>query len=142
MPLIDALDIGMARSDAEGEMVDQCVIRAGLPSKVFDPATGEYVNVEAALIYPESGRPVGFCKRQAFSRRFEQNAEVGAHSVTESRIQLDLPVSAPRIPTGAMVTMTACPFDPNSVGQVFRVEGPAGKTWATAQRINVSEVVG
>jgi hypothetical protein len=51
-------------------------------------------------------------------------------------------MAAARIEEGAVVEMTGCPNDPGSVGIRFRVQGPGMKTWATAQRLNVTEIVG
>lgn len=141
MALISATELRNAQLDAEGEMVDVCEIRA-VAVGVFNPTTGAYDSTPGALIYPETGRQVGICKRQSSTARFEATANAGGRAVTESRIQMHIPASAPRIPTGAIVTVIACRNDPHSVGQKFHVDGPAGKTWPTAQRFNVTEVVG
>lgn len=122
------------RVEAEALMVDACQISGPGTGPVFNEATGLYTSTPGPLLYS------GKCKRQT-TQRFEQTAASGDHLFMESRLILHLPVSAPQVPSGSAVLMTACPNDPHSVGQQLVVAGPAGKTWATAQRLNVSEVV-
>lgn len=147
MVLIDRLDLVAARADADGDMLDRCEIRAPDGDPVFDESTGKYTKTPGGVLYS------GKCKRQAIIR-FELTAESGAHQVVESRFILHLPMQldtldssgfrlpTPRIPEGSRVTMTDCPLDPVNVGQRFYVAGPGGKTLTTAQRLNVTEVVG
>lgn len=124
-------------------MIDTCEIRAKSAASVFDEGTGRSTPAPGDLIYPEPGRDVGVCKRQSPPGvRAELDAQSGDRDETLSRSQLHIPASAPRIPSGAVVVMLTCPLDPSSVGQRFRVDGPAGKSMATAQRLNVTEVAG
>lgn len=133
-----AIDEG--RRLAESLMIDTCTITGPATVPVFNETTGLYSSTPGAAIYS------GICKRQTV-QRFEQTSTAGAHAYSESRLQLHLPMAAdgvatPKIPKGSVVTMTACPKDPANVGQRLFVEGPAGKTLGTAQKLNVTEVVG
>lgn len=116
-------------------MVDSCTITGPATSPVFNETTGLYTSTPGATIYS------GKCKRQSINR-FEQTANAGDHVFVESRLQLHLPVLAPLIPEGSIATITAAPHDPHSVGIKLRVSGPGGKSFPTAQRLNVTEVVG
>lgn len=124
-------------------MIDRCIIRAKSGTSTFDESTGKHTVTPDAVIYPEAGREFGICKRQSPPGvRAEMEANAGDHDSTLSRIQVQLPALAPPIPAGAVGEMLECPLDPGAVGRTFRVDGPAGKTFATAQRLNVTEVVG
>lgn len=125
------------RAEAEALMIDTCVIRAASSNSSFDEASGAYVTTPGAVLY------TGPCKRQSPAGvRAEIIAEAADHNSTLSRLQLHIPASAPQIPLGALVTLTAAPLEPRSIGRRWRVDGPAGKSFATAQRLNVMEVVG
>lgn len=121
-------------------MVDSCTIRHPSTRGAFDDASGEYASVDGALIYQ------GVCKRQR-GVALEVGATAGDHRFVESRSQLHLPVFLPSgaptpvIPVGAIATITVAPNDPQAVGRRLRIEGQAGKTWASALRFNVTEVV-
>lgn len=137
MALITAIDLEQARADAEGEMRDTCDIHSDPDARteVFDEETGLYTAEPGTLIYS------GICKRQVQGARFEQRAAAGEHVFTESRLQLHLPIHAPRIPAGSIATITSSWADPTAVGQKLRINAPGGKTLSTAHRMNVSEVV-
>jgi hypothetical protein len=125
-----------ARTAAEAIMVDSCVITAPGSDPVFDENTGRYSSTGGATLY------TGPCKRQSASRTFEQTAASGGRVFVEGRDQVHIPVGAPRIPAGSLVLVTAAPYEPHSVGVRLRVNGPQGKSLGTAQRLNVTEIVG
>jgi hypothetical protein len=143
MALLDDFDLVSAQEDAEGEMVDECEIYAPGAEPVFDTDTETYTYSDGAKLYPEEGRDVGICKRQSPPGvRAELGVDAGDHQGIESRAQLHIPASAPLIPAGAIVVITNTRFPPSAIGRRMRVDGPVGKTWLTAQRLNVTEVVG
>jgi hypothetical protein len=124
------------RAEAESLMADTCTIRAASTTGTWDENTGTYPEVPGSVLYQ------GKCKRQFERARQETIVAAGDHNAVIRITSLHIPVSAPRIEAGAVVVMTGCPNDPASVGSKFRVQGPGMKTWATAQRLNVLEVVG
>lgn len=71
------------------------------------------------------------------------DAEAGGRTVGTVRMELHLPVVAPELRRGDIATMTTPgPMTPLAlVGRRLRVVGPVGKTWATAMRYEVEEVV-
>ena len=138
MSLIDELELESARADAEDLMVDTCEIRLrSTTSPAVDPATGKHTTVPGTVIY------TGRCKRQSPPGvRAELQVDAGDRDTTLSRSQIQIPADAVPIPQSAVVVMLACPYEPSSVGRRFKVDGPAGKSMATAQRLNVTEVIG
>jgi hypothetical protein len=126
------------RANAETKMIDRCEIRLpSTTSKSVDPVTGKHTTIPGAVVY------TGKCKRQSPPGvRAELDVDSGDRATTLSRLQVHIPSSAPPIQKNAVITMTACPLEPTSVGRRFLVAGPAGKTMASAQRLNVTEVIG
>lgn len=109
---------------AESLMVSPCTIRR--PSSVEpDPVTGADTEVPGALVYD------GGCKLQ--SREGEiRNGEVADSTTTTQRWEVHVPVSSGPYLKGDVVTV---------LGRKFRVEGLHVKTWQTAQRLPVVEVL-
>lgn len=120
---------------AESLMLDTCDVHSPVSGAVFDEGTGLYSGGVGALLYS------GKCKRVA-AKRFEKQASSGGREYVDSRDELHLPMSAPRVTAGCLATLTAAPLDPNAVGQKMYVSGPASGTLTTAQRLRVTEVVG
>lgn len=116
------------RAAAERLMTDTCTLAR--PGDLIDDITGE-----TALV------PVytGLCKVQSY-QAYERNPEAGGAVLTVQRYRVDLPVSVQPRP-GDVVTITASPTDPHLVGNVYRVTAPFNKTYATAARCFVDEVV-
>lgn len=122
------------RKMAESLMLDTCAItRPGKPGGI-DPDTG--------LPTPAAGVPVwsGRCKVQSASVEV-LNPSSGAHTYSIDRLTVHIPVSATGVKVGDTLTITASPTDPAQADRIFRVTGLFRKTFATAQRLSVEEVV-
>lgn len=120
------------RREAESLMLDACTVhRPGAP--VTDPDTG-VVAPALTLVY------AGPCKvQQTISQA--SNPTAGGHSFTVHDSRVDFPVSAGPFAVDDVVTMTASALDTQLVGRTFRVSELFHKSYATAQRVKVSEVV-
>jgi hypothetical protein len=120
------------RREAEALMVDACdVMRPGDP--ITDPETG---NVTPGSTFVYSGK----CKvQQTISQA--SNPTAGEHSFTVQDSRVDFPVSAGPLQVSDTVTVTASVLDPQLVGREFRVAELFHKSYATAQRTRVEEVV-
>lgn len=120
------------RREAEALMVDECQVhRPGDP--VTDYFTGQ-VTTPRTLIYE------GRCKvQQTISQA--GNASVGGHQFTVQDSRVDFPVSAGPLQVDDVVTLTVSVLDPQLAGRVFRVGELFHKSFATAQRTRVEEVV-
>ena len=113
-------------------MLDTCTVtRPGEP--VTDPDTGA-VTPGMTDVYS------GPCKvQQTLSQG--ANPEAGGHAFTVQDSRVDFPVSAGPFLVDDVVTVTASVLDPQLVGRVFRVVELFHKSFATAQRTRVSELV-
>ena len=116
-------------------MVDAC--RVERPGElVTDPDTGA-VTPGYTAVY------VGACKVQSAAGVSSVGTpDAGEHSWTVQQLQVHVPVSAGPFFPDDIVTMLASAHSPHLVGRSFRVTGLAAKSWATAQRLIVEEVVG
>lgn len=126
-------------------MADTCVITrpTGQPGPV-DPVTGERDPAPRETVYPLPGAESpadGRCKVQTFEP-YESTRDSGGHMYTEQRYTLHLPVAATGIRVSDRVEITSSVADPQMVGRVYRVAGLHHKTYATAQRLPMEEVVG
>lgn len=120
------------RLAAESLMLDACTVhRPGAP--VMNPDTGA-VTASLTLVY------TGKCKVQRTVSQ-ASNPTAGGHSFTVQDSRVDFPVSAGPFAVSDVVTVTASTLDPQLVGRVFRVVELFHKSYATAQRTRVSEVV-
>lgn len=105
-------------------MTESCSIAYPLDTQP-DPATGEDVTTFGDPVY------AGKCKVQ--DRELQPIEEESASSTTDTiSKRVDIPVSAPTIAHGAVVTL--------SDGRVFRVLAAHRKTYQTAQRLPVEVV--
>ena len=121
------------RAAAESLMVDAC--RVERPGElVTDAETGD-VTPGYSAVYE------GACKVQAASS-VVSSPDAGEHSWAVQQLQVHVPVSVGPVQTDDVVTVTASVYAPHLVGRAFRVAGLAAKSWATAQRLIVEEVVG
>jgi len=120
------------RREAEALMVDSCdVMRPG--ETVTDPETGN-VTPSSTFVYS------GPCKvQQTISQASNPNA--GGHSFTVQDSRVDFPVTAGPLLVDDVVTITASVLDPQLVGREMRVVELFHKSFATAQRVRVNEVV-
>jgi hypothetical protein len=137
--------LAAGRAAAEAIMLDACVITrpTGAPGTV-DRVTGERDPAPVETVYPlpDAEAPAdGRCKVQTFEP-YESNRDSGGHVYTEQRYSLHIPVSVTGIRVGDRVQITAAVSDPQLVGRTYRIAGLHHKTYATAQRLPMEEVVG
>lgn len=116
------------RAAAERLMQDTCTVER--PGDITNDVTGEAELVE---VY------VGRCKVQTYEG-YEQNPKAGGATLTVQRYRVDLPASV-LVRPGDLVTITAAVADPHLVGKTYRVTAPFNKSYATASRCFVDEVV-
>jgi len=113
-------------------MVDACTVKT---------VTGKSTNASTGVVTPTySTLYTGKCKVQTYEPH-ERSPEVGGASVTVQRYAVHVPAEAFVPDVGQMVTVTACALDANLVGKRFRVVALLHKTFATAYRLGVEEVV-
>lgn len=116
------------RAAAESLMLDSCTIRRpGGWERVDGHDVPKFVTVYT-----------GKAKVQANTEVQASAQEVGGALITQTTRRVDIPVSAPEVQPGDLVDITAS-LDPQLVGKTFRVTSPFGKTYATAQRLEVKE---
>lgn len=116
-------------------MLDACTIRRRGPVTT-DPATG---------VVTPSWTPVysGPCKIQD-SKGFGAAGtapQSGEHRFTVQGWQLHLPVAATGPTVGDVVTVTAAAVDPALVGRTYHLGNVFAKTYPTAGRFQLEEVV-
>ena len=117
-------ELPLLQAQAESLMVSPCVIRRG-GTVTSDPDTGADVVVGGVSVYE------GGCKLQ--SREGEiRSGEVGSSTGVSQNWQVHVPVTAGPFQAGDVVAV---------LGRTFRVEAPHVKTWQSAQRLPVSEVL-
>jgi hypothetical protein len=123
------------RSAAESLMVDTGVMRRSTGRTEQNPFTDEETEVYADLFTSR-------CKIQTRNLQ-ASSAEVGGRTAVTVRVELHLPVTVAAVQTGDVWEVTAVDpiSDPQLVGRKFRVIGPVGKSFATARRLEVEEVV-
>lgn len=113
--------------------VDTCTVQR-LLTAVTDPDTALTVNTYTTIY-------TGPCKIQQASG-YARPKDVGQAQVFETRMQLHLPVTAPVPQPDDLLTITACPHDPDEVGRTWHIRGTPDKTWASAHRVGIEEVTG
>jgi len=128
--IIDVLPF--LRTQAESLMIDECTVtRPGDP--VTDPETGN-VTPGSTLVY------TGPCKvQQTISQA--SNPSAGGHQFTVQDVRWDTPVTAGPFLVDDVVTITASVMDPQLVGREMRVVELFHKSFATAQRTRVEELI-
>jgi hypothetical protein len=123
-------------------MRDSCTVT--VPSSVagsLDPDTWLETTTAGALLY------TGACRlRMGGTVAGSSQATVAGDRVSTSTPTLSLPVSAPRVPVGAVVVITDVPADDPAghlrLGLRLRVVGLVLGTDMTAQRLTVEAVTG
>lgn len=119
-------------------MRDTCVIRTFASDGEVDPDTGRATST-ATTVY------TGKCRLRMPAGWAQQRDVAGDHT-SISMPTLSIPVSAPLIPIGAVVTVTAVPTgDPAGhlrLGRRFRVLGQMVSTDSTAQRMTIEAATG
>lgn len=104
--------------------------------------TGEATNPDTGTITPTSLTIYsGKCKVQGASG-FARPSDIGQAVLFLTRMQLHVPVTAPVAQPDDLVTVTACVHDPDMVGRQWHIRGTPDKSWPTAHRYGIEEVVG
>lgn len=70
-----------------------------------------------------------------------ENPAAGGHQFTVQSMSLHIPVNAGPFQISDTVTIVASPLDPERVGHQLRITALFDKTFATAQRLKVEQVV-
>lgn len=118
------------RRAAEALMTDRC--RITRPSGDVDPLTGQPVN--PALVYE------GRCKVQTYEPH-ESLPEAGGAQWVVQRYGLHIPAAAPQVRVDDEALILSSALYPQMVGTKRRIAALLKKTWATAQRLGLEEVV-
>lgn len=126
--------------EAVSRMRDTCtVVLPNTTAGTVDPATGLEAPVAGTPIYSGKCRLGGTVAGSA-------QATVAGDRVSTSTPTLSVPVTAPRVPVGAVVTITGVPADDPAghlrLGLRVRVVGQVLGTDMTAQRVTVEAVTG
>ena len=116
-------------------MVDACtVVRVtGQPGAVVDDETGQRAPAPTATVYS------GKCRIQSFEA-YEYTPDSGEHVYTVQRYSIHLPITAD-VAVDDQLSVTAAQLDPNLVGRSYRVVALLHKTFATANRAAVAEIL-
>lgn len=120
------------RRRAEALMRDTCTIR---------PVTGHTTNPDGTVT-PTYGAAVysGKCKIQQQRLRYPETPSGGEHQFTVGVTEIHLPVTADAAVNHVVEIDTS--FNASNVGRKFRVQTPDTKTFQTAIRLIVEEVLG
>lgn len=125
--------LARARIFAAALFVDTCTIRR----LAVSTANGDTAQITPTYTTIYSGP----CKVQQASG-YARPATVGEAVVFMTRMQLHVPVTATVAQPDDLVTVTASVHDPDMVGRQWKVRGTPDKTWPTAHRYGIEEVVG
>jgi len=134
--------LAILQGEALSRMRDVCSIQLhSLVAGVVDPATGLESATDAVTIF------TGACRlRMGGTVAGSAATSVAGDRVSTSTPTLSLPVTAPRVPVGAVVTITGVPSDDPAghlrLGLRLRVVGNVLGTDMTAQRLTVEAVTG
>lgn len=122
------------RRAAERLMVDACAITrvTGQPGPL-NPDTGVRDPAPTDTVY------AGKCRVQTYEAH-ESTPDSGEHVYTVQRYAIHLPVAVD-VKVDDQITVTASVLDPLLVGRSYRVVGLLHKTFATANRVAVDEIV-
>lgn len=115
-------------------MVDSCRISrtSGAPGPL-DPATGLGAPAPTATVYE------GKCRVQTYEAQ-ESRPESGDHVYGVQRYSVHIPVG-PVVRVDDLVTVTSATLDPDLIGRRYKVVGLLHKSYATANRLLVEEIV-
>lgn len=136
------IDLAAHQVRAVSRMRDTCVVTSqATAAGVLDPETGWPASGVGSTVYS------GACRlRMGGTVAGSTSREVAGDTVATSTPTLSVPVSAPRIPIGAVVQITGVPAD-DPAGHLrlnlrLRVVGQVLGTDMTAQRVTVEAVTG
>jgi hypothetical protein len=123
------------RRSAESLMTDTVAITYPTGDTTIDETTGSETPVYAT-------RFTSKCKIQTRTLQARQE-EVGGRTATTVTVELHLPVSAGAVEVGdvAEITAVGALSDVQLLGRKFRVIAPVAKSFATARRLDVEEIV-
>lgn len=137
-------DLAVFQAEAESRMRDMCTVTlpASGPGTV-DPGTGLETDLPGVLMYS------GKCRLRMAGKvatSGTNSSSVAGDQVVTSTPMFHVPVTAPRIPVGAIVKITGVPADDPAghlrLGLRLRVVGLVLGTDMTAQRVTVEAVTG
>lgn len=118
-------------------MTDTCVVRYldSDAEPVQDPDTGT-----EAPVYAD--RFTSKCKVQA-RNLVVRDEEAGGRTAATVRLELHLPVASPPVQSGdvAEITAVGALSDTHLLGRKFTISAPVAKSFATARRYEVEEIV-
>jgi hypothetical protein len=122
------------RRRAEALMIDRCTIErvTGEPGSL-DPETGVRDPAPSTTVYSDK------CRVQTYEAH-ESTPDSGDHVWTVQRYAIHVPVGTDAR-VDDTVTITASPLDPDLVGRKYTVVALLHKTFATANRLAVDEIV-
>jgi len=124
--------LARAQVAAEALMVDTCTVKY---------QSGTSFNATTGLDAPTyTTRFTSACKVQARDLAVQER-DSGGHEASLVRLSVHLPVSAAAVHTDDIVTITVATHDAQLVGRTFRVLAPVGKSFASARRLDVEEIV-
>ena len=110
------------------------VTRVTGPPGEINSETGEREPAPTLTVY------TGVGKIQTYEPH-ESARNSGEHVYIEQRYHLHLPITATQVLVGDTIEVTASATDTQVVGRSYRVAGEHAKTWATARRLLLDEVV-
>lgn len=120
---------------AEALMVDTGKAERDTGDTAQDPDTGTVENVYTTLFSDTA------CKIQT-RQVVSQTAEAGGRTVVTQRLELHLPVASDDLQYGDIWTITAVGSKSRTrLGRKVKVLGPADKTFLTAMRYEVEEML-
>lgn len=127
--------LARGRTAAEALMVDTCTIQH---------KTGEATDLDVGTTTPAYATVyAGKCKVQVSSQHAGSatSRDVGQAGRLIGELEVHVPVSATGLQPDDLVTVTASALDPDLVGRTFRLRGMAHKSFLTARRFPMIEVM-
>ena len=122
------------RAAAESIMVDSCTItRTTGPPGPMDPETGLPTPAPTTQVY------AGKCRVQTYEPQ-ESTPDSGGHTYSVQRYAIHVPVGT-NAAVDDDIEITAAAMDPDLVGRHYVVTALLHKTFATAHRLAVDEIV-
>jgi hypothetical protein len=104
--------------------------------------TGSSTNSETGVVTPTTSTIyTGAAKVQQGGVPIGQPRDLGEASVQLVHLQLHIPVSATGVRVDDIATVTASTLDPDLVGRVFNIRSVAHKSYLTARRMDIEEVL-
>lgn len=157
---ITASDVSDHRAMADTYLTDTCTISVSDPdaaAPVMDPVTLQYPDTPQVVIYGpgaidlETGDPLPEDSPYLTGRcRFQIKADINSNIVettagerewTYATAQLQIPVSALRVPIDSIVTSLTAAYNPALPGRVFNIHGEiAPKSMPVIRRFRLREV--